>query len=171
MDLGNTQPVPARSAPLTLTLGDVLLAAGGLLIFIFSFLPWISLPSVKVPLLGTVSTGGSQNAFGDLTGALPVFVFIAGILMIAFGLLRQQFGERQVLGFTMPQIQVMVGLFAVLMMLADLFTNRHGLDLGVGAILTFISALVALCGATLNHLNIGRVIYPTARPAVTGPGV
>lgn len=134
------------SAPLILTLGDALVAGGGLLVFIFSFTPFI------------------DNGFSDSNAwkqAPTLFIAIAGLLLIALGLLRKFWPANGVLGFTLNHVQVGVALFVVFSTLGWVFEGLAG----VGAIISLLAGLAAAAGGIMNQLGVGGQIFPSAPKA------
>ena len=132
--------------------------AAGVLMFVWSFLPWYSDP------------GGSANAWSTTT--IPGLVLTATwvpLLSLAIAILVaiKAFGRGlpdRVGGFSWAQLSVVVGLFDVLITFGLLVANRSlgdfgSLSLGVGLILSFITALVMLAGAILDHAGVGADIF------------
>jgi hypothetical protein len=136
-------------------LGQILVMAAGVLIFVWSFVPWYSDP------------GGSANAWS--TATIPGLVMTATwvpllSLAIASLVAIKAFGSGipdSVWGFSWAQLSAVVGLFDVLITFGFLVANRSlgsfgTLSLGVGLILSFITSLVILAGAILYHAELAR---------------
>lgn len=146
---------PAQSQALRKpALGQMLVMAAGILMFVWGFLPWYSVP------------GGSYNAWS--TATVPGLVLTATwvpLLSLAIAVLVavKAFGSGlpdRVWGFSWAQLSVVAGLFDVLITFGFLVANRSlggfgGLSLGEGLILSFITALVMLAGAVLDHTGVG----------------
>src|SRR5215469_3248260 len=137
-----------------LTLGQAIVMVTGVLMFIWGFLPWYS------------DAGGSANAWSTetipgllLTATWVPLLSLAIVVFIAIKVFGNGFPDT-VLGFTWAQLAIVVGLIDVLISLGFLVANRSlgslgSLDLGPGLILSFITALVLLGGALLDHLGRG----------------
>ena len=136
-----------------LTLGQAIVLVTGVLLFIFSFLPWYS------------DAGGSANAWSTetipgllLTATWVPLLSLAIVIFIAIKIFGSGFPDT-VLGFTWTQLSIVVGFIDVLITLGFLVANRSlgslgSLDLGPGLILSFIASLVLLGGAVMDHLGI-----------------
>jgi hypothetical protein len=156
-----------------LTLGQAIVIVTGVLLFIWGFLPWYS------------DAGGSANAWSTetipgllLTATWVPILSLAIVVFIAIKVFGNGFPDS-VLGFTWAQLAIVVGFIDVLISLGFLVANRSlgslgSLDLGPGLILSFITALVLLAGALLDHLGKGADFFsgaPQSRVgAPPGPG-
>jgi len=147
-----------------LTLGQAIVMVTGVLLFIWGFLPWYS------------DAGGSANAWSTetipgllLTATWVPILSLAIVVFIAIKVFGNGFPDS-VLGFSWAQLAIVVGFIDVLITLGFLVANRSlgslgSLDLGPGLILSFITALVLLGGALLDHLGRGSDFFRTPRPA------
>jgi hypothetical protein len=171
-------PAPAK----TLRLGDALELGGSLVVFAFSFAPFVS---ISIPgFLGNSALDDSQNAWATETFMAPLtwFVVLAGLLQIAAVALRY-LGRRapEPLGFRLPQLEVGLGLFMLVVLFSMVTSEKHvifgagarvqgeagaDLNIGWGAILMLVGAIAAAVGALLTHLSVGPTVFPlAARPA------
>src|SRR6266508_1801407 len=98
--------------------------------------------------------GDSVSAWnGDFFGLFPVatligiYVLIAGALVALTKFANVQIGN--VLGFSLVQIVLVLGLFATIQALAYLMTEFSGIDRGIGYWLLLLSAIASLVGAVL----------------------
>jgi hypothetical protein len=135
------------------TLGQSIVMVTGVLLFIWGFLPWYS------------DAGGSANAWSTetipgllLTATWVPLLSLAIAIFVAIKVFFDGFPDR-VLGFTWAQLSIVVGLFGVLISLGFLVANRSlgnlgSLNLGLGLILSFITSLVMLGGALLDHAGV-----------------
>ncbi len=131
---------------------DALVAAGGLIMFFFSFAPFVSVPSVEV--LGTKVAGGSQNAWNFLTPVV-LFVVFAAILLVATAFLDTFWHRgKQIVGVNRHHVQVGLALYALVTLIAFALTNKGGESFGWGGIFMLIGSLVAAAGAILNHFGM-----------------
>jgi hypothetical protein len=176
-------PAPAK----TLRLGDALELGGSLVVFAFSFAPFVT---ISIPgFLGNRGLENSQNAWATETFMAPLtwFVVLAGLLQIAAVALRYLGGRSpEPLGFRLPQLEVGLGLFMLVVLFSMVTSEKHvifsagarvqgegGADLSVGwgAVLMLVGALAAAVGAVLTHLSVGPVVFPLAtRPATPAAG-
>ncbi len=172
-------PTPAK----TLRLGDVLALAGSLLVFSFSFAPFVK---IKIPgLLSGAGLADTQNAWATETFMAPLtwFVVLAGLLVIA-GVALRYVGVRNArpLGFTLAQLELNLSLFMLVVLFGMVTSEKHlifgvsaralgeggaSLDSGWGAILMLVGAIAAAAGSVFTILSVGPVIYP--RPATPAP--
>jgi hypothetical protein len=153
-----------------LTLGQAIVMVTGVLMFIWGFLPWYS------------DAGGSANAWSTetipgllLTATWVPLLSLAIVLFIAIKIFGNGFPDS-VLGFSWAQLAIVVGFIDVLISLGFLVANRSlgslgSLDLGPGLILSFITSLVLLAGALLDHLGRGTDYFRAdRRRRGTAPG-
>jgi hypothetical protein len=149
------------------TLGQIMVMAAGVLMFIWGFLAWYSSP------------GGSANAWS--TSTIPGLALTATwvpLLSLAIAVLVaiKAFGSGlpdRVWGFSWAQLSVVVGFFDVLVTFGFLVANRSlgtigTLSLGVGLILSFITALVMLAGAILDHAGVGVDVFSSDHQRAQG---
>jgi len=157
-----------------LTLGQAIVMVTGVLLFIWGFLPWYS------------DAGGSANAWSTetipgllLTATWVPLLSLAIVVFIAIKVFGNGFPDS-VLGFSWAQLAIVVGFIDVLISLGFLVANRSlgslgSLDLGPGLILSFITSLVLLAGAVLDHLGRGSDFFRhgsqrrVAPPGAGGP--
>jgi hypothetical protein len=157
-----------------LTLGQAIVIVAGVLLFIWGFLAWYS------------DAGGHVTAWGTVTipGLLPTATWVpllslAIALFVAIKVFANGFPDT-VLGFTWAQLAMVVGFIDVLISFGLLVANRRlgnlgSLDLGPGLILSFITSLVLLAGAVLDHLGRGSDFFRggsqrrVASPGAGGP--
>jgi hypothetical protein len=157
-----------------LTLGQAIVMVTGVMLFIWGFLPWYS------------DAGGSANAWSTetipgllLTATWVPLLSLAIVVFVAIKVFGNGFPDS-VLGFSWAQMSIVVGFIDVLISLGFLVANRSlgslgSLDLGPGLILSFVTSLVLLGGALLDHLGRGTDYFRSSgrqrRPSATGgPG-
>jgi hypothetical protein len=145
------------------TFGQAVVMITGALLFVWGFLPWYS------------DAGGSANAWSTetipgllLTATWVPLLSLAIVIFTAIKVFADGFPDK-ILGFTWAQLSMVVGLFDVLISLGFLVANRQlgnlgSLSLGVGLILSFITSLVMLAGAVLDHLGMGAEVFHRLRP-------
>ena len=125
------------------TVVEIVMFAGGLVTFIFSFLHFIN----------------DWNAWSsDGLGLFPITALIAlvGLAMAVFVALELFAGFRlgTFLTFNQKQIYVTWGIFAGGLMLCYLIMDKHGFDAGAGLWLMLIGSLAMAVGSILNVLGI-----------------
>lgn len=142
--------VPAARRP---AFGQWVVMVTGILLFIWGFLPWYG------------DAGGTANAWSTvtipgllLTATWVPLLSLAIAIFMAIKVFADGFPDK-ILGFSWPQLAIMVGLFDALISLGFLVANRRlgnlgSLDLGAGLILSFITALAMLAGAIADHLGM-----------------
>jgi len=136
---------------LRLTPGELLIGAGAIVTFVFSFFHFYTAASVQT-LRGTVSIGNDVSAWSS--GLVPVatlivfFTAIMGIQVILTRLANLDVGPG-IAGFTWVQIHVALGFFAVIDSLAFLIVDKGGRGVGIGLIFMLIGSIACLVGAIL----------------------
>lgn len=165
----------------TLRPGDLLVGAGALLVFGFSFAPFIEYDGQAAVLFQVLDVSLSFNAWSLQTFMVPLttFVVLAALLSIAatatrFGLRR----DPELLGFRLRQLEVGLGLFGFAVLLGMVASDKHAivgarrfavadptfqleevaLSTGWGAVVMLVGATVLLAGALLNHFGVGPAI-------------
>lgn len=138
-----------------LTPGEIVIAAGALVVLIFSFFHFYSSPSISVNLPGgrTLSGGGGGvSAWGD--GLLPiatlivVFCVVMGLQVVLSKVVNLDLGPG-IAGFSWVQVHLALGFFAVIDSLAFLVVKRGGRDIGIGLIFILIGSVACFVGAIL----------------------
>ena len=116
-----------------LTPAEITIVAGGAVTFVFSFVKWYG------------AGGFSVNAWDQF----PIWTYaaLAGLVM-AGHVLAVKLGNvqlpREVLGFTWPQIHVVLGLLAFLVTVGQFIA---GDDAKIGLILSLLGSIALLVGA------------------------
>jgi hypothetical protein len=162
-----------------LRLGDLLALGGALVVFVFSFAPFVTV-TIPAALTGGAVTAW-QNAWATEVFMAPLtwFVILAGLLLIAAATVRYMTGRNsELVGFRLTQLELGLALFMLVVLFSMVTSEKHvifgararqfgeggaALDLGWGAILMLVGALAAAAGAVLTHLAVGPVVFP--RPA------
>jgi len=182
---------PTPAVPRTLRAGDLLVAAGGLLVFGFSFAPFVEYGEQAALLFGLLDISLSFNAWSPQTFMVPLttFVVLAGLLAITAAAVR--FGLRrdpELLGFRLRQLEVGLALFAFLVLLGMVASEKHAVlgarrlasadrsfqaedvaaSTGWGAALMLIGATILVAGTLLNHFRVGPAFQLAGRAAASG---
>jgi hypothetical protein len=138
------------------TVADIVMFAGGVVTFIFSFLHFVA----------------DVNAWSsDVFGLFPITTLIAivGLAMAVFVALDIFVGFRlgTFLTFNYKQIYVTWGIFCGGLMLCYLVMDKHGANSGAGLWLMLIGSLAMAVGSILNILGIATqsVNIPTGGSA------
>ena len=117
---------------------EIVILVAGLVALIGSFLPFWE--------LGPFST----SAWGDVF-PLATYVAIFGTIMalaVGLPLVSDVKLPDQLLGFSLPQVHVVLGLFSTLIMLGFVFLDNPGT--GIGYVLLLLAAIGRLVGAVLH---------------------
>jgi hypothetical protein len=121
------------------TPGEWIIMVAGAVMLIFAFLPFFT-------------NGKSYSTFGQglfpLATIIPLYGVIAGALVALTVFAGVQFPPR-LLGFTMPQIYALLGLFATILAVGYLIVDKSGFDLGVGYFFELLGAIAVLVGGGL----------------------
>jgi len=186
-------PPPAPSPARKLRLGDLLVTAGGFLIFAFSFAPFVSYSDKAVAAAHTDASGagfdGWYMAWSPQMFMAPLtwWIILSGLVGLVLALLRMLTGrDFTLLGFRDAQLQVGFGLFAFFALIGYALSHKQvffGLDnvfrgsdptsedfrpgFAWGGVLMLVGAVVALAGAFLNHFNVGPA-FAARLPAASG---
>jgi hypothetical protein len=187
------QAPPAQKPDRRLTLGDAVAAFGGLLVFAFSFAPFVSYDDAFQQQLAkdNLPTWFSAWSAETFMGPLTWFVVLAG--MITIGLAATHLAVprgRELLGFRLGHPQIGVALFAFLVTFGYATSDKDvifGHDLNVslgqallrgglsfsfswGGYLMLFGTVLAVAGAVLSYLEVGPVLYPQPPRPARWPG-
>lgn len=186
-------PMPAPP-PRAVRIGDPLVVLGALLVFGFSFAPFVRYgdqaeQAFIVAVLG-LRPWFSAWSLEIFMAPLTSFVVLAGLLAAAGVVVRLLLRrDPELLGFRLRQVEVGLSVFMFMVLLGMVASDKHALvgarrlaeadpsfdaaDVamvtGWGAILMLIGAAVAALGAVLNHLSLGPVFRLGTAPAPTPP--
>lgn len=186
---------PPPAPPRGVRLGDLLVLGGALIVFGFSFAPFVQYSDqTRLFLFGLTNVSTSFNAWSLQTFMVPLttFVIVAALLGIAAAATR--FALRRdppLLGFRLRQLEVGLAMFGFVVLLGMVTSDKHvvvgarrlaeadpdfnaqevALDTGWGAVLMLVGASIALVGAVLNHVAIGPTITLGTGPAPVPPPV
>lgn len=158
-----------------LALGDVLVAAGGALVFLASFLPFVTYDAQYRGPFERSHYDTWFNAWQSETFMAPLtaFVALAGAAAAVIAVVRTATGtQRRFLTFSLPQLETMLGLFATLSLLGYATSNKSiyfgsewadsivegyadGLSFAAGGYLMLIGAAVCFLGGVLTLYNVG----------------
>ena len=188
---GYPPAAPARPK-LPLNLGDGLVAFGSLLVFVFSFTPFVGYDSDD--LINSLERSGLPtwfSAWGTETFMAPLTWFVALGGLAAIGLVAARLAvprDREFIGFKVGHLLVGIALFNFVVLFGYAVSSKSavfGHDLAVqygsrdfamaldwGGYLMVFGALIAAVGAVLGHLEIGPILYPPPpkAPATHFPG-
>jgi len=186
-------PGPGWAPERRILIGDALTAFGGLLVFAFSFAPFVSFSDdeTKRSLVDeNLPTWFSAWATETFMAPLTWFVVLGGLIAISLAAARMAVPrEREVAGFRTGHLQIGVSVFLVVVLFGYAVASKNGIfghDLRIsmsgsetdrldmsfswGGYLMLIGALAAAVGAVLSHLEIGPTVYPKPpRPAAPAP--
>jgi hypothetical protein len=122
------------------SVAEWVILAGGAVAFFFSFFSFWD------------QGGFSPNAWGDLAFPLATYVAIFGLVMaaqIALTTFTEAKLPEAILGFSWPQVHLILGLFNTLIMVGFLIFKGNTPDQGFGQILMLLGAIATLVGAIL----------------------
>ena len=140
-----------RQVNLKLTPGELLIGAGAMVTFVFSFLHFYTAPTIA-GLRGTVTVGSDVSAWSS--GLVPIatlivlFTAIQGLQVILTKLANLDLGPG-IAGFTWVQLHLALGFFAVIDSLAFLVVDKGGRGVGIGLIFMTIGSVACFGGAIL----------------------
>jgi hypothetical protein len=151
------------------TASDIVILASAVVLLIASFLTWIDFGSPRFPIsqqalqqLGVDIPRGTENAWDHFPGF--VYPLIAGVIagvQVVMEKVRPQM-PGHVAGFSWTQIDLLLGIWALLSVIAVAFEDFGYGDKGIGLWLTLIAAAGLLVGAILRLREPARA---TAEPS------
>lgn len=151
------------------TASDIVILASAVVLVVASFLTWIDFGSPRLPIpqqalqqLGINIPRGTQNAWDHFPGF--VYPLIAGVIagvQVVMEKVRPQM-PGHVAGFSWTQIDLLLGIWALLSVIAVAFEDFGYGDKGIGLWLTLIAAAALLVGAILRLSEPARA---TAEPS------
>ncbi|NUS73420.1 MAG: hypothetical protein HOQ05_08455 [Corynebacteriales bacterium] len=187
--MSNTYPYPVDAPARRLTLADALVAGGGLLLFLASFLPFVSYKEV---LRGPLERGNFQTHFDawqfeTFLAPLSAFVALSGLVavgLIALGYLNG--GHFRLATFSLPQVSVVIGLFSTITLLGyalstksmmfgkdwaeyNLKEYRDALEFSIGGWLMLGGAIVLLAGSLMALYGAGPMLLHTEQQFAAAP--
>ncbi|MQA27409.1 MAG: hypothetical protein GEU94_18525 [Micromonosporaceae bacterium] len=188
--LGHGQP--SAFASLRVRLSDALIGGGALLVFLFSFAPFISYDDRELVRRledENLPTWFSAWALETFLAPLTWWVIIAAIGMLALvGAGFTASRDRQLLGFRLGQAQLVLAYFAFVVLAGYALSAKtlvFGSELqdesfsdaptgemsfGWGGVFMLLGALAAAVAATFAYLDIDPVIWPLPGKAqLVGP--
>jgi len=150
------------------TPSDIVILASAVVLFVASFLTWIDFGSPRLPIpqqalqqLGIDIPRGTENAWDHFPGF--VYPLIAGIIagvQVVLEKVRPNMPDH-VGGFSWTQIDVLLGIWALLSVIAVAFEDFGYGDKGIGLWLTLIASAGLLVGALMRSREPARA---TAEP-------
>lgn len=174
MTPGMEPPVQSASPPREAHLGDLLVGLGALMVFLFSFAPFVEYGGEFGEVVAPPGFSGRFNAWSMETFMVPLttFVVVAALLSIAAVATRLALRrDPSALGFRLRQVEVGLALFVFFVLLGmissskpiffgarrfdDPILTESTLAVAWGAVLMLIGAMLVVAGAVLNHLRLG----------------
>jgi hypothetical protein len=138
---------------------DIVIMASGAVAIIFSFLPWFTAPEG----LGSDINGWSTDLTFPLGTYIPIIGLILGGHVALSRFANVSFPER-ILGFSWPQIHLVLAIFAGLLALGWLIIDSGGADKGIGLWLSVLAAIGLVVGAVLEYVEGESAVAPGAAP-------
>lgn len=182
---GAAPPPAAAPVPRQLFPGDLLVGFGGLVVFGFSFAPFVGYGEPAAAAFGLLGVPLSFNAWSLQTFMVPLTTFVVLAALLGIAAAASRFGLRrdpELLGFRLRQVEVGLALFGFVVLLGLVTSDKHvifgarqlaevdpsfqaqevAMSTGWGAVAMLVGAAVALAGALFNHFGLG--------PAIAVPG-
>ena len=141
------------------TISDIVILASGVVLLIASFLTWIDfgeprlgqIPPQLLQQLGLDIPRGTENAWDHFPGfAYPVIAGVIAGVQVVLAWLRGAQMPDHVGAFSWTQIHLLLGLWALLSVIAVAFEDFGYGDKGIGLWLTLIASAGLLLGALLR---------------------
>lgn len=139
----------AESVRGKLTVGEIVIVAGGAVALVASFLPWYE--------------AGDDSASAWSSGLFPLatLVPILGTIMAVQVLLDRVTGAalpRRLGDFTWEQIHLVAAVVAAVLVFCYLVVDRGGVDLGIGFYLVMLAAAALVAGAVMIRKERPRAL-------------
>lgn len=181
---------PAQPSAREARLGDLLVAAGALMVFLFSFAPFVQYGGEFGEFVAPPGFSGRFNAWSLETFMVPLTTFVVVAALLSLAAVAARFLLRRdlsALGFRLRQVEVGLALFVFVVLLGMIASNKpiffgarrfddpvlteSTLAVSWGAVLMLIGALLAVSGAVLNHFALGPVfaVGASANPPAPPP--
>jgi hypothetical protein len=166
---------PAREA----RLGDLLVLLGALMVFFFSFAPFVQYSGEMSEGLAVDGISSRFNAWSLEIFMVPLTTFVVVAALLGIAAVATRFALRRdpsALGFRLRQVEVGLALFVFVVLLGMVASDKHAffgarrladpdadplfliqsrMAVSWGAVLMLIGAIIALAGAVLNHFSFG----------------
>jgi hypothetical protein len=177
-------PQQPKKPLLPVNLGDALTAFGGLLIFFFSFAPFVTYADSDLSndlARSNLPTWFSAWSPETFMAPLTWFVALGGLIVAAVAAARLAVPrDREYAGFRTGHVQIGLGLFLFVTLFgyatsakSAIFghdfavqftgvtqTGSLAMHFGWGGYVMLLGGLAAAVGAVLSHLEIGPIVYP-----------
>ena len=126
--------------------GKLTIIIGGLVVFLFSFFPWIS------------AGGFSRSAWSS--GMLPVATWaplcaLAATVLIALPAFAGMKLPEKVLDFTIDQLVLILAAFSFLIVFGYAVTDKGGASVGFGVVFGLLGAIAQLVGIYMDRAGVG----------------
>jgi hypothetical protein len=163
---------PTREA----RLGDLLVVLGALMVFVFSFAPFVQYGGEFGEVVAPPGSSGRFNAWSLEAFMVPLTTFVVVAALLSIAAVGTRLGLRRdpnAFGFRLRQVEVGLALFVFFVLLGMIASNKpiffgarrfddpvlteSTLAVGWGAVLMLIGAMIAVAGAVLNHFSFGPV--------------
>lgn len=146
----------------TITIADLIMGAGGLVAFIFSFLTFFDVGD------GINAWDGDGGAFATTVPAILGLVMVVWIALELAGVSL----PKQILTYSSAQVKGTWGIAAFGIMLSWVSADFGGADKGAGFWLMFVGSLAMAIGAVMGLLGMGAetVDIPVGGGDEDGPG-
>lgn len=130
-----------------LKIGKLVTLIGAGVVFIFSFLPWMSIG-------GYASRSAWGSGFFPMASWAPLLALVVGFLVAAdmfkFINLPDKYWE-----FSLDHVVILGSGFAFVVTLSYLIMDKGGASIGVGLILCFLGTLAMVGGFVMDKLGVG----------------
>lgn len=145
----------SSSAKPTISVADLVAAAGALITLIFSFLAFLE--------AGDESFSAWNTDFKGFSAAIPALLALALLVVVGLGFANVALPDR-VLTFTPDQIKATWGIAAAGIVISFIAAGPDGVDKGIGFWFMLIGTLAMAAGTVMKLLGKGTstVAVPTA---------
>jgi hypothetical protein len=166
---GAPAPAPKKATGIYIRLADLIVAAGALIIVLFSWAPVVGFSD-------SVDNGEIGRSLWTWLSPLGLFVLVAALGLIATAAVDTWWHrDKPMVGLHRHHVQVGVAVFALLVVFGMCFADPYdvsglrgssiGFGVSYGGIIQLLGALVAAVGAVLNFFN--QLQNPIGVPSVS----
>jgi hypothetical protein len=140
-----------------LTPANIVIMAGGVVAFLASFFAFY-----KYSFLGFTKSFNAWSSHFFIMATIPALIALAmGVLAAVESFAQKAAIPYRILGFSLNQVYLVLGIQATIMMLAWTIVDYVGFDKGIGMYLMLLGAIVCLVGAIMRVAQGAAQTPPT----------
>lgn len=130
--------------------GKLTMLIGAAVTFLFSFFPWFSISGFG----SRFSRSAWQSGMFPMATWVPVFALLVGFVVAVQAFKFLELPEK-LWEFTLDQVVLVLSIFATLLTVSYLITDKGGASIGFGLILCFLGTIAMVAGFFLDRAGVG----------------